>query len=256
MDRFARFEDYIQRLVEGSFARLFAGRLHPREVAIHLIRAMEDHAETGEDGAVVAPDVYLVRLNPDDYACLAASQESLTRALASELLAMARVAGLSLLDGPRVRLLADPSVAPKTIAVQALSEAKELREGTQAMPPQPPEDGSPAPRAHLVEGEGKHTIPLDRPLVTLGRQRDSHIVIESPMVSRRHAQIRLRFGRYVLYDLGSSSGTTVNGRPIREHILASGDVISLAGYTLLYMEEREVSPDEHTQPMPPTLDEG
>ncbi len=253
MDRFARFEDYIQRLVEGSFARLFAGRLHPREVAVHLIRAMEDNIQPGENGPDTAPDVYIVRLNPEDHKHLTDAQQDLPQALANELLEMARIAGLSMLREPRVKLLADKAMPSKAIAVTAFHEASELHDGTQEMPLQALSDEPPAPRAYLVEDKGKHTIPLDRPIVTLGRQRDNHIVIDSPHVSRRHAQIRLRFGRYVLYDLGSSRGTTVNGMAVHEHILAPGDVISLAGYTLLYMEERE-TPDERTQPMPPSLD--
>jgi hypothetical protein len=254
LDRFARFEDYIQRLVEGSFARLFAGRLHPREVAIHLIRAMEDNVQEGEGGPDMAPDVYIVRLNPEDHEHLTTAQPDLPQALANELLEMARIAGLSLLSEPRVKLLADKSVPQKTIAVLAFHETAELYGGTQEMAPQSPPDSPSAPHAYLVEGEGKHTIPLDRPVVTLGRQRDNHIVIDAPHVSRRHAQIRLRFGRYVLYDLGSSGGTAVNGQPVHEYVLAPGDVISLAGYTLLYMEEGQTLANEHTQPMPPASD--
>lgn len=253
MDRFARFEDYIQRLVEGSFARLFAGRLHPREVILHLLRAMEDNVEGGENGLAIAPDVYVVRLNPEDHAHLMAVEQDLPQALASELLEMARIAELSMLTEPRVKLLADKSMPFKTIAVLAFHEALELGEGTQEMDMQGLSNGPPF-QAYLMESGGKHTISLDRSMITLGRQRHNHIVIDSPQVSRRHAQIRLRFGRYVLYDLGSSAGTIVNGEPVREHILASGDVISLAGYTLVYVEEQESAPDERTQPMPPTLD--
>lgn len=258
MDRFARFEDYIQRLVEGSFARLFAGLLHPREVAIHLIRAMEDHASTVSDGGNVAPDVYTVRLNPEDYAHLAGFQPDLLEALAGELLEMARVAGLSMLGDPQVELLADDSVPLHTITVSASHHALLVDEGTQAMEPLlRAEQDAPAVGGHLVLEEGKRTIPLDRPVVNLGRHRENHIVIDDTRVSRHHAQIRLRFGRYVLYDLGSSGGTIVNGEPIREYSLRAGDVISLAGYTLIYVEDEETSNGEEisddTLSMPPTF---
>ena len=79
---------------------------------------------------------------------------------------------------------------------------------------------------------------LDKPVINLGRQRDNDVIVDDPTVSRHHAQIRLRFGNYVLFDLGSSGGTTVNGHPVQERVLQSGDVIGLArSRGLLYIED-------------------
>jgi pSer/pThr/pTyr-binding forkhead associated (FHA) protein len=74
-------------------------------------------------------------------------------------------------------------------------------------------------------------------------------------VSRHHAQIRLRFGQYVIFDLGSQAGTMVNGKPIQQKALEPGDVISLAGVSLIYVEEDlpgEQPPISDTQPYPPS----
>jgi pSer/pThr/pTyr-binding forkhead associated (FHA) protein len=94
----------------------------------------------------------------------------------------------------------------------------------------------PAPQAALMLN-GSRNIPLKAPVVNIGRQRDNDVILDHPGVSRHHAQLRLRFGRYMLFDLGSTRGTTVNGQPIRETILQSGDVIRMAGVTLIYVEE-------------------
>ena len=56
-------------------------------------------------------------------------------------------------------------------------------------------------------------------------------------------QIRLRGGSYVIYDTGSSGGTAVNERAITEHVLRAGDVISLAGYTIVYFEDAPLPPE-------------
>src|SRR5262249_47252058 len=84
---------------------------------------------------------------------------------------------------------------------------------------------------------GTQHLPLDRPVMNIGRRHDNHIVIDDSRVSRAHAQIRLRFGHYVIYDLGSLGGTLVNNHRITEAILKPGDVISLAGVMLVYMED-------------------
>ncbi len=85
--------------------------------------------------------------------------------------------------------------------------------------------------------EGRRHVPLIKPVITLGRALDNDIVIDDPRVSRHHAQLRLRQGRYVLYDTGSSGGTYVNDRPITEVMLSAGDVLSLAGSQIIFGED-------------------
>jgi pSer/pThr/pTyr-binding forkhead associated (FHA) protein len=46
-------------------------------------------------------------------------------------------------------------------------------------------------------------------------------------VSRRHAELRIVDGRWILRDLGSSNGTWVNGRRVMEAEVAAGDDVSL-----------------------------
>ena len=50
-------------------------------------------------------------------------------------------------------------------------------------------------------------------------------------------------GHFVLFDLNATGGTYINGRRISQQILQSGDVISLAGYTLIYSEETDIDED-------------
>src|SRR5512136_148492 len=51
---------------------------------------------------------------------------------------------------------------------------------------------------------------LDKPVITLGREASSDIVLEDPQVSRRHARLTLQAGGYVIEDLGSTNGTFIN----------------------------------------------
>ena len=77
-------------------------------------------------------------------------------------------------------------------------------------------------------------MPISEAVVTIGRSLDNDIILDAKHVSRWHAQLRRRYGQYVLYDLGSSGGTTVNGRPVREAPLRHGDVIRLAGVEIRF----------------------
>jgi pSer/pThr/pTyr-binding forkhead associated (FHA) protein len=66
---------------------------------------------------------------------------------------------------------------------------------------------------------------------------DNQLVIDDPRVSRLHALLRAVHGQHILCDLNSSGGTFINGQRITQQALRPGDVISLAGFTLIYGED-------------------
>jgi hypothetical protein len=61
----------------------------------------------------------------------------------------------------------------------------------------------------------------------LGRSPDCELVFCDDTVSRHHARLELRDGRWFLVDLGSSNGTLVNGRRVRDAEVRPGDRIRL-----------------------------
>ncbi len=64
--------------------------------------------------------------------------------------------------------------------------------------------------------------------VTLGRSRECDVVLDDPNVSRAHAELRPRGGSWVLTDLGSTNGSSVNGRRIdAPTVVKPGDEIEL-----------------------------
>src|SRR5262245_38631055 len=97
---FSRLEARVERLVEGTFARLFGDRLHPREVALQLARAMEDNATPTAGGLPRAPQFYIVRLNPADAEALMQAEPALAERLGDELIELARQSGLVLATRP------------------------------------------------------------------------------------------------------------------------------------------------------------
>ena len=109
------------------------------------------------------------------------------------------------------------------------------------------------PNAYLIV-DGERHVALDRPVATLGRKLDNTIPLDDPRVSRHHAQIRQRFGRWVVYDLGSASGTWVNNQRVEEWVLRPGDVITLGGVPLIYGEEETTGGENDdtgpTRPLP------
>ena len=82
--------------------------------------------------------------------------------------------------------------------------------------------------------DGKRVVMLDQPVTNIGRKRENHVVIDNLHVSRFHAQIRKIKGRYILMDLDSTVGTSVNGKPVKQTFLKAGDVISFGGVPVIF----------------------
>lgn len=61
----------------------------------------------------------------------------------------------------------------------------------------------------------------------IGRHRNCDVVLSDPSVSRRHARLRFRDGRWILQDLDSTNGTTVNGSSVGRCELRPGDYIGI-----------------------------
>ncbi len=66
--------------------------------------------------------------------------------------------------------------------------------------------------------------------VRIGREESNQLVFAESrhlMVSRRHAEISWEQGSWVLTDLGSTTGTTLNGRATSRAVLSAGDRIGI-----------------------------
>lgn len=81
--------------------------------------------------------------------------------------------------------------------------------------------------------EGKQRFEFNQREITIGRSSESDIVLRRNDISRRHARILLRDGRFILLDLKSENGTFVNGtRLYSPQVIHPSDQISLGDYQL------------------------
>jgi pSer/pThr/pTyr-binding forkhead associated (FHA) protein len=107
------------------------------------------------------------------------------------------------------------------------------------------------PAAYLIVNS--EVFAINSGLTNLGRKLDNHIVINDPRISRNHAQIRIVDNQYILLDLNSTGGTTVNGKKVSKSVLYSGDLISLAGVAIKFVQDapRMISKSmDRTGPLP------
>jgi Nif-specific regulatory protein len=82
---------------------------------------------------------------------------------------------------------------------------------------------------------------LDKEEVAVGRDPANQICLSDPLVSRRHCVLRQSASSFLLQDLDSSNGTTINDVPVRERLLAHGDRIKVGETHFLYVSPESES---------------
>ncbi len=97
----------------------------------------------------------------------------------------------------------------------------------------------PARRARLVAVGSRRAreYPLDAPVVSIGSATTNSIVLEGPQVAGHHAEIRTPRGKSIVRDLGSPSGTLLNGDRVNTPVqLEDGDEIQIGAHRLRFEE--------------------
>lgn len=79
----------------------------------------------------------------------------------------------------------------------------------------------------------------------IGRDASNWISLNEPSASRKHCMIVKSGPGFQIRDLGSRNGTFVNGLPIRERELRSGDRIEFGDSVFLFLShDDEIPPTE------------
>jgi pSer/pThr/pTyr-binding forkhead associated (FHA) protein len=115
----------------------------------------------------------------------------------------------------------------------------------EAEPPPPIETPLPAKMplhaGFIVQRQGKleRVVPWSGEQLVAGRSADCDIQLGQDEVSRRHVRFERKGDQYEVIDLGSVNGTFVNGRRIDRQLLAIGDVVTVEGFQLTFVLDRD-----------------
>ncbi|TWT90633.1 Sensor protein ZraS [Pseudobythopirellula maris] len=113
------------------------------------------------------------------------------------------------------------------------------------------------PSLFVIQGRNRgQRFQLDEPQLSIGRVAENGVQLHDTEVSRKHAELTLSGKSYFIRDLNSSNGTYVNGKPVRQHELASGDQLQMGRTLLLYTGQNAEmgDPDSHVAIVAPRSD--
>ena len=191
-------ERFFEQLFERPAARLFRPRLQPVQLQRRIERALETDRMSGADRTLV-PNRFRVHLNPEDLEAFGELTATLATDLAEGALAFARTHRYTLVDRPRVDLVADPAVGKGEIRVQArfaeresgartaaTGAPSEARPGTTSEPaPGPVAERPPAPAAGDADsGRDAPVEPADPRFIS------QTMVFAAPVVDAPAARLR------------------------------------------------------------------
>ncbi|GAB3853940.1 FhaA domain-containing protein [Micromonospora andamanensis] len=251
-----RFEKRLEGLVEGAFAKVFKGVVHPVEILNAMQREAEAHKAILAGGRTLVPNRYVIDLSPYDHSRLAPYAAALAQELAQSqaefigeqawtvygdvIVEIERGEGL---DTGMFRVTAEVYTGGEVAPVSAPGYDAGPS-GYDAGPPGYPSydqgGGYGPPPGHgggrnirLVSGDGR-TYPLQMGSTVIGRGDQANLRLPDVGISRRHARLDFDGGQVVLTDLGSTNGTMVNGQRVSAVALNPGDMIQLGTTTLTF----------------------
>lgn len=235
-------EKRIQSLLEDGLDRL----LHPgasQSLSTQLLKLIQDNIRQEKprfglgSHQKVAPDLITLFVPTERWDAWQSMRTTL-KEVAREIETSFEKEGYHFEHHPRIHLRASEKLALDKIEITT-SYQREIEEtGHTTLLETHTESFSFAipPGAGLILN-GKDTLKLEKAIVHIGRHSNNDIVIQDPMVSRDHLQLRAQRGRYLLFDLSSTGGTLINGQAVHHAILKPGDVIRIGQTVLIYNQD-------------------
>jgi hypothetical protein len=226
-----RFENRLEQMVSGAFAKAFRSAVQPVEVAAALQREVDNSAQILSRNRRLVPNQFHVELSPQDHERLAPYSSTLVQELTDMLRDHADEQSY-LFTGPISITFderSDLSTGRFRVRSAALAKVTPASEGSIT--------DTAVRRANVILEVNGMRHPLDPPGIVVGRGTDADLRINDPGVSRRHAEIRVhandRTGTQVsVVDLGSTNGMLVNGSKAQQATLDDGATIKIGNTTM------------------------
>jgi hypothetical protein len=211
------FEDRLERMVEGIFARAFRTGLQPVEIGRRLVKEIDAHRTIDAHSRSISPNRFVIRLATIDHERFAGISESLIGELRAIVREHASAEGFRFIGPVRLELVEDPAGTVGMFRVDA---------GFDERPP--------SNHHGYLELPGGQLVGLGAEPVTIGRVPESTIVLSDPNASRHHAELHLEGDSYELIDLGSTNGSRVNGVAVDRQLLVDGDELTFGTIRLRF----------------------
>lgn len=223
------FEKGLERAVNGAFAKTFRSGIQPVEIASALRSELDKKSAVVSRDRILAPNTFVVHLSPADDDRM----RQLGTALGDELDALvqkhARTQGYSFAGPVSITIDRDESVSTGTLRVESQTAA-----GTVSW-------------RGVVDIDGRRH-PLTKARTIIGRGSDADITLADAGTSRKHVEILWDGERAMVRDLGSTNGTTLDGRKITEAPLPPDATVTIGRTNIVFRVVAQAAPARRPDP--------
>ncbi len=246
-------ERRLEGMVEGFFAKVFRSGLQPVEVGRRILREMEE-GRTVSVNRTYAPNDFQIFMGAEDHERFRRMEAGLVREFTELVIDQAKQDRWNLMGMPKIAFLENDKMGKGEFRVEASLTADPGGPSPGVSTHRPSSEdpqstgaisvdtanrlGLARPPAELVvldeQGRDKERIAITRTPVVIGRMSSNDVVLSDPNVSRKHAELRRDDTSWRIVDLGSTNGTTVNGKAGAEHLLKDGDRLGFGTSELLF----------------------
>ena len=231
MSGLQKFEQRLESMVSGAFARVFRSAVQPVEIAAALQRECDNNAQILARNRRLVPNAFHVDLSQPDMDRLKPFDTALVDDLTTQLHEHAEQQGY-VFPGP-ISIDFEPAEDLSTGRFRIRSAARAEVKGDAT--------DTRLTRARAVLDVNGTRHPLDSDTV-VGRGTDADLRINDPGVSRRHVQFRVTDGpipQIEVHDLGSTNGMLVDGRRVPLSPVTDGTEVKI-GTTVMTVHIEEL----------------
>lgn len=220
-----RFEKGVERVMHGTFSRMFPSEVKPVELASALRRELDDKAVAVDRERTVVPNEFTIELGASDSGQFENwGAEALADELAAKVTEHATNHHYAFVGPVSVTFLESDNLKTGQFQVKSATIRGNVASATTT---------NPSSRHPLVDIDGQRYL-LTGPVTVIGRGSDADIIVEDPGVSRRHLEIRVTPQGTIATDLGSTNGTYVEGHQVPAATLVDGNTITIGRTRIMF----------------------
>jgi hypothetical protein len=224
------FENKLEQMISGVFARAFRSAVQPVEISAALQRELDNNAQILSRNRRLVPNSFHVELSQTDLERLAPYDNALAQEMTDQLRDHAEQQSYVFPGPVKISFDAAEDLTTGRFRVRSAAQAKVTTNATNTM----------FGRARVFLEVNGVKNPLTPPGLVVGRGTDTDLRINDPGISRRHVEFRI--GQSVVqqgqelaltaHDLGSTNGMIVDGKKVREATLYGGSTIRIGNTTM------------------------
>ena len=226
-----RFEQRLEHAVSSVFARAFRSAVQPVEIAAAITREIDHSAQVLSRERTLVPNAFTVELSDTDFERLSPYGSTLSAELDRMVHAHVREQRYTLAGPVAIDFHKRDDLPTGRFLVSGRANAAVTPAHGAA-----PTDTAVGRAPVVIEVNGERH-PVTEAGLVLGRGDEADLRINDPGISRRHAEIQISSedGRMTVsvVDLGSTNGTSVDGRRVQQALLHDGARIVLGTTTVI-----------------------